>query len=447
MTIRSTLSLVLAAAALSSLGAAGCSSPGDFENVKEGDEALYGLGSLGKVWPNGVVPVCWADTTNNAALRAQIPGLLARSWSAVANVTFTGFGACAASGNQVTVVFASGSRGFTSSLGYGARTVTLISDDARTNQTHFQYEVVHEFGHALGFAHEQQRPDNWDAGTTAFQCGVASTNSDYGNYAPQYGGIYLTTRYDSASIMNYCDPLGNNTTTLSQGDIAGALLAYPFPSNAAAEVTSITPSSGPNVGGTRITITGARFDTTGKTQFYLGSNAATNVSCPTSTQCTATVPRISLQSTAASYDVQAVTGTVVSRAGAQDLYTYTAGPACTSSFSCVGIGFGFPFSVAVCPTSASFYELFGTSSQELVGTGTTYEFDTNDVGLGGVACDPTTGSCTGIVTYESSASYCGAVPPPPPPPATCDGDKRPTAKCSVGWKCCGTDGWACGFCQ
>ena len=103
--------------------------------------------------------------------------------------------------------------------------VTLIADRALAeNFNHFRYEVIHEFGHALGFTHEQQRPDNWPAGTAA-QCGISADDPDYGNYAPVLGGINLTATYDVNSIMNYCNPVGF-PQDLSLGDIRGVRAAY-----------------------------------------------------------------------------------------------------------------------------------------------------------------------------------------------------------------------------
>src|SRR5262249_53718936 len=155
-----------------------------------------GLGTLGFKWPNGVVPVCFQNTSDHPNLQATIQTVLQNNWHQAANLTFTGFGACAASGNQVTVVFAPGTagacvsqsecapKGYSCIAGlcdsyrgntggaFGHPTVTLISDDTSPNQTHFVYEILHEFGHALGFAHEQQRPDNWNGGV-ANQCGPA----------------------------------------------------------------------------------------------------------------------------------------------------------------------------------------------------------------------------------------------------------------------------------
>ena len=50
-------------------------------------------------------------------------------------------------------------------------------------------------------------------------------------------------------------------------------------------------------------------------------------------------------------------------------------------------------------------------------------------------CGKTPDHCGGILD-------CGACPVI----TTCDGDARPTTKCSASWHCCGTDGWNCGVC-
>jgi hypothetical protein len=267
--------------------ALGACSSAPSEQVSTGDQELYGLGSLATPWSNGVVPVCYVNASGNASLVSQIPGILERTWSQAANITFTNFGTCPLSGNFVSVVFTAGTNGVTSSLGQGTPTVTLISNDASAGLAHFQYEVIHEFGHALGFAHEMKRPDNW-VGGNALQCSVPSTASDYPQYSDEPGGLYLTATYDSASIMNYCDPAGNLTTQLSLGDVLGVKQAYG--DSGMPVVTSISPDNGPYSGGNVVTITGLNFNTTGGTSVYFGSYAGLNVSCPTTTTCYATSP-------------------------------------------------------------------------------------------------------------------------------------------------------------
>jgi hypothetical protein len=74
--------------------------------------------------------------------------------------------------------------------------------------------ALHEFGHALGFYHEQDRPDN--AGGEYCDDTVST----------DYGGDDLTSGYDTGSIMNYCTEWDHTVPEISDGDVEGVIAAY-----------------------------------------------------------------------------------------------------------------------------------------------------------------------------------------------------------------------------
>lgn len=84
--------------------------------------------------------------------------------------------------------------------------------------------AVHEFGHALGFHHEQEHPDTPAACLEAEDAEIPD-------------GTIGVTPYDKSSIMNYCNTVWNNAGVLSAGDIAGLRELY-------GKVTDVVASAG-----------------------------------------------------------------------------------------------------------------------------------------------------------------------------------------------------------
>lgn len=235
-------------ASFAALAGTACGVPEDeaYDTTASTSEALLGAPGVTK-WPNGRVPICFTSQPSRREVQA-VKDSLAQSWAAVANVGFVYLNACPTRGKSAHVqlnfvpihVDLWGSFG---RAGYGVGTPNVVdigycapgnvSGCLRGEVNAADYEeslrsvVIHELGHVLGFAHEQQRIDATP---------ICPLLND-GNNTPLPTGTLLTRAYDPDSIMNYCRgwdgvaavpyQLGYlGADLLSQGDIEGVRVAY-----------------------------------------------------------------------------------------------------------------------------------------------------------------------------------------------------------------------------
>lgn len=196
-----------------------------------------------------------SEVLNQPLLRTMIRGAVERSWASSANVEFIGWGDCqidaatnmhldsqltqtiviqfqqefppppnqacqtnadcsatphAECKNQICV---SGGVDWASVLGKSTNVPTVIQFNWPPMQAGMNvFNLIHEFGHALGFAHEWRRGDFNEPDCNFSDEGAVSNRLDF------------TLFPDRNSIMNYCGT--SNPGMLSAGDVLGMRRAY-----------------------------------------------------------------------------------------------------------------------------------------------------------------------------------------------------------------------------
>jgi Matrixin len=186
------------------------------------------------VWPFRVVFVCWESPTDqDQTQRNLVRSAVADTWEKQSALQFIGWQECTPSfaGIRILVKDDANDGPHVKFLGKylaydpDSGAARVVKNGMVLNFTFENWSpscqlmidacirsiAVHEFGHAIGFAHEQNRPD------TPGEC-----------TEPRQGkpGDLLLTPWDPHSVMNYCNEKYNNDGELSEFDIKAVKYIY-----------------------------------------------------------------------------------------------------------------------------------------------------------------------------------------------------------------------------
>jgi hypothetical protein len=188
-------------------------------------EELFGTMLRSSKWTKMPIGVCWENPSDNDVDKhALVRRAVEETWMANAAISFTGWDTC---GDKTPGVHirVSDEEPHTKALGYYLDRYpsglvlnfqfTNWSRDCMQKRDFCIYAVAaHEFGHVLGFTHEQNR-DDAPAECRAERSGTV--------------GDYKVTRFDRGSIMSYCNSNWNGDGKLSDLDKQAAQTVYGKP--------------------------------------------------------------------------------------------------------------------------------------------------------------------------------------------------------------------------
>lgn len=196
------------------------------------DVVSYGFALTSQIWPTSQIPVCWVNPTAVPQFeRDWVRAAAVRTWENNSKVRFVGWSICPAQNDFNSIRIKIEDVGpYVVELGMGIRNYAegmllnfsflnwspICNSTEQKRQFCIEAIAVHEFGHALGFAHEQNRPD------TPVSCTEPAQGAD---------GNLTIGAWDLNSVMNYCNPQWNGDGNLSATDILTVQTFYGKPRN------------------------------------------------------------------------------------------------------------------------------------------------------------------------------------------------------------------------
>lgn len=177
------------------------------------------------VWFDRKIYVCWENPNPEFSSEMKlVQQTIADSWEANSGLVFSGWQRCAKENRGIRIrIDDSGPR----TVGLG-RKLDNVKNGMYLNfsfknwnpgcqalrETCIRAIAIHEFGHAIGLAHEQNRPD------TPGECSIRKQGPN---------GDILLTPYDPLSVMNYCNDIYEGEVKLSKLDVLAVQTLYGTP--------------------------------------------------------------------------------------------------------------------------------------------------------------------------------------------------------------------------
>jgi len=186
----------------------------------------YIVGDASSFWTKTTIPVCWENPDPYDARELNIvKNAVNTTWAAHSKLNFTGWEKCAPNSKGIRVYVDPFAHPHVKTFGRfldGVKNGVVLNFDFKGEYKCFRaiddcnrIIAVHEFGHAIGFHHEQNRSDT-DQNGWCYQK----------HYQGKVPNQKLVTVWDINSVMNYCNPKWAADGKLSPLDIKGVSSVY-----------------------------------------------------------------------------------------------------------------------------------------------------------------------------------------------------------------------------